>query len=108
MRFGVPSGARRTVNSLPVGPVGRARSATEPHDKHPLTRFSSLLSLRASDLVDTVALAILRARSERYRDAVCLPVGRSQVVRQRILIPPFGGSSPPAPANILKGLRAVT
>src|SRR6516225_8283548 len=27
-------------------------------------------------------------------------VGRSQVVRQRILIPPFGGSSPPAPANI--------
>src|SRR5262245_2569930 len=26
-------------------------------------------------------------------------MGRSQVVRQRILIPPFGGSSPPAPAR---------
>jgi hypothetical protein len=26
-------------------------------------------------------------------------LGRSQVVRQRILIPPFGGSSPPAPAT---------
>jgi hypothetical protein len=26
-------------------------------------------------------------------------MGRSQVVRQRILIPPFGGSSPPAPAS---------
>ena len=26
-------------------------------------------------------------------------LGRSQVVRQRILIPPFGGSSPPAPAS---------
>jgi hypothetical protein len=28
-------------------------------------------------------------------------LGRSQVVRQRILIPPFGGSSPPAPASLV-------
>src|SRR5262249_13981581 len=34
-------------------------------------------------------------------------MGRSQVVRQRILIPPFGGSSPPAPAS-QSGLHELT
>jgi hypothetical protein len=31
-------------------------------------------------------------------------VGRSQVVRQRILIPPYGGSNPPAPATLFNAL----
>src|SRR5215470_2924160 len=37
---------------------------------------------------------MVRARDGEKRRLM----GRSQVVRQRILIPPFGGSSPPAPA----------
>jgi hypothetical protein len=32
-------------------------------------------------------------------------LGRSQAVRQRILIPPFGGSIPPAPATHSLDLR---
>src|SRR5882757_6010644 len=34
-------------------------------------------------------------------------MGRSQAVRQRILIPPFGGSIPPAPASQSLNLREV-
>jgi hypothetical protein len=34
-------------------------------------------------------------------------LGRSQVVRQRILIPPSGGSNPPAPANVYKDLGSL-
>ena len=48
-----------------------------------------------------------RRRYVAARRAVTLSnLGRSQVVRQRILIPPCGGSNPPAPANHFNGLPA--
>jgi hypothetical protein len=37
--------------------------------------------------------------SERFPEIGRFMMGRSQVVRQRILIPPCGGSNPPAPAS---------
>jgi hypothetical protein len=46
-------------------------------------------------LIGLIAVAMVRARGgEKGR-----LMGRSQVVRQRILIPPFPGSSPGAPAS---------
>src|SRR5262245_48304041 len=52
---------------------------------------------------------MVRAPSRRMRR----PMGRSQVVRQRILIPPCGGSNPPTPASNIRspfrrhGLRFI-
>src|ERR1700735_5098509 len=42
---------------------------------------------------------LLSARFPPRPFVPCDALGRSQVVRQRILIPPSGGSNPPAPAN---------
>jgi hypothetical protein len=42
---------------------------------------------------------LLSARFPARPFELCDALGRSQVVRQRILIPPSGGSNPPAPAR---------
>jgi hypothetical protein len=45
-----------------------------------------------------ISMPVCSAAFRGSPSGACL-LGRSQVVRQRILIPPFGGSSPPAPAK---------
>src|SRR5262245_7697460 len=54
----------------------------------------SLISLAFSPLENTAS----------FRDVPVLPMWRSQAVRQLILVPPCGGSNPPAPANRFKNL----
>jgi hypothetical protein len=49
-------------------------------------------------LIDYVAAAMVSAPCGAQAGRL---MGRSQVVRQRILIPPCGGSNPPAPANLI-------
>ena len=44
---------------------------------------------------------IMAAKCDHLR---AIRLGRRQVVRQRILIPSFGGSNPPAPANQINDL----
>jgi hypothetical protein len=48
----------------------------------------------------------VRSRADKVAAKVSqAQLGRSQAVRQRILIPPFGGSIPPAPATQSLDLR---
>ena len=82
-------GRRRNVTLLLDGPnrPGRFR------------RKSSLGLLKWPNSPYRPALSENRVRRQASAPSGIGLLGRSQAVRQRILIPPFGGSIPPAPAS---------
>ena len=116
---------RRDLNSRPLAPEASALPgcatlrptrirhpgldavALEPSANVPYSRRSATLqaahgAVRHNDC----RRRIKRLCSVPFRRASGL-LGRSQAVRQRILIPPFGGSIPPAPATgIIKPPRS--
>src|SRR5580700_3254888 len=59
---------------------------------------------RAATCCCAAAMPIVCLPACRISASGPIPVGRSQVVRHRILIPANGGSNPPAPARFLRDI----
>src|SRR5262245_31565711 len=91
-----------------------------------LPEGTSAPSSHETMLPSTVRMTELEGKQLKWPDSLCRPalpdregcgygprppdleLGRSQAVRQRILIPPFGGSIPPAPARSPARLKLLT
>src|SRR5450759_3726210 len=84
----------------------------EPQAWKPGLEAPARLSISANiaarePLIGQGCAAMVRAADAVLRPARLFPgevLGRSQVVRQRILIPPSPGSNPGAPANLVQSL----
>ena len=86
---------RKTRSDLPVGQFCRSNSVIARNDRH-----EAIHTCLAESRIASRSLSPLIG--PRFPAGL---LGRRQVERQWILIPPYGGSNPPAPARQLLDLR---
>ena len=97
--------ARRPMRRWRAAPIGRARRAGRRPALRRQRRPSALALPRRLGCCERRRLALWSARFANADPGVRALVGRSQVVRQRILIPPSPGSNPGAQPEPAKSLQ---
>src|SRR5687767_13749732 len=95
---------RRWLRPRPPGGRRPARCFRR-HHRSRTTRGRAAAAIALEGPVGMVYLLPQRRREIAVQRATSM-LGRSQVVRQWILIPPYGLSNPPAPANHFKWITA--